>query len=151
MLWFKVGLFTFMKIDSLMVLACPWSSLPIMLMLVSVMVCPVLLYVCLDGRRVSEVLLASFPKGPCCSLYVFLIAGYVVALVAVDNPALLIPGVLVLKLHQCLFYCSVALEVYLDTISTTDVFETFGSFNKFINTLKKEREQRESQKKVTHG
>ena len=41
MFWFKVGLFTLMKIDSLMVLACPWSSLPMMLKLLSVMLCPV--------------------------------------------------------------------------------------------------------------
>ena len=38
---FKVGLFTLMKIDSLMVLSCPWSSLPMMLKLVSVIVYPV--------------------------------------------------------------------------------------------------------------
>ena len=74
----------------------------------------------------SEILLASFPKGPCYFPYVLLITGYVVALVAVYNPTLLIHGVLVLKLQQCLFYCIVALEVYLDTISATDVFETFG-------------------------
>ena len=39
MFWFKVGLFTIMKIDSLMVLAWPWYSLPMMLKLVSVIVC----------------------------------------------------------------------------------------------------------------
>ena len=42
MFCFKVGLFTLMKIDSfLMVLACSWSSLPMMLKLMSVMLCPV--------------------------------------------------------------------------------------------------------------
>ena len=41
MFWFKVGLFTLMKIGSIMVLAWPWSSLPMMLKLVSVMLCPV--------------------------------------------------------------------------------------------------------------
>ena len=40
MFWFKAGLFTLMKMDSLMVLAFPWSSLPMMLKLVSVMLCP---------------------------------------------------------------------------------------------------------------
>ena len=45
MFWFKVGLFTLMNIDSLMVLACPQSSLPIMLKLLSVMAWPVH-YVC---------------------------------------------------------------------------------------------------------
>ena len=41
MFWFKVGLFTLMKMDSLMVLASLWSSLPMMLRLVSVVLCPV--------------------------------------------------------------------------------------------------------------
>ena len=41
MFWFNAGLFTLMKIDSLMVLACPWSSLPMMLKLSSVVLCPV--------------------------------------------------------------------------------------------------------------
>ena len=39
--WFNVGLFTLIKMDSLMVLPCPWSSLLMMLKLVSVMLCPV--------------------------------------------------------------------------------------------------------------
>ena len=66
-----------------MVLACPKSSLPMMLKLGVCDGASFLLYVCLDGRRVPEVLLASFPKGPCCFPYVLLIAGYVVALVLV--------------------------------------------------------------------
>ena len=41
MFWFNVGLFTLMKIDSLMVLAYPHSSFPMMLKLSSVMVWPV--------------------------------------------------------------------------------------------------------------
>ena len=41
MFWFEVGLFTLMKIDSLMVMAYAWSSLPVMSKLVSVMLCPV--------------------------------------------------------------------------------------------------------------
>ena len=41
MFWFNVGLFTLIKIDSLMVLAFPWSSLPMMLKLASVVLCPV--------------------------------------------------------------------------------------------------------------
>ena len=40
MFWFNVGLFTLMTIDSLMVLASPWSSLPMMLKLSSVVMCP---------------------------------------------------------------------------------------------------------------
>ena len=41
MFWFNVGLFTCIKMYSLMVLACPCSSLPMMLKLLSVMLCPV--------------------------------------------------------------------------------------------------------------
>ena len=124
MFWFKVGLFTLMKMDSLMVLACLWFSLPVMLKLVcNVWSC--LLYVCMDGRGVFEVLLASFTKGPCCFPHVLLITGYMVALETVDNPTLLFFRVLVLWLHEDLFYCCVAFELYLYTILTTYVLETF--------------------------
>ena len=70
--------------------------------------------------------LAFFPKGSGCIPYVFLIAGYVVALVTADDPPLLIHGVLVLRLHKYLFDSCVSLEVYLAVILTTDVLETFG-------------------------
>ena len=40
MFWFNVGLFTLMKMDSLVVLASPWSSLSMMLKLSSVVMCP---------------------------------------------------------------------------------------------------------------
>ena len=80
----------------------------------------------MDGKGLLEVFLASFPKGPGCLPYVFLIAGYVVALVTVDDPTLLIHGVLVLRLHKYLFDSCVSLEVYLDAILTTDVLETFS-------------------------
>ena len=36
---------------------------------------PYLLYMHMDGRGLFKVLLASFPKGPCCLYYVLLIAG----------------------------------------------------------------------------
>ena len=88
MIWFKVGLFTLMKIDSLMVLACPWSSLP---MNAEAGVCnsvSCLLYVCMDGRGLFKVFLASFSKGPCCFPNVLLIAGYMIALETVYDPAL---------------------------------------------------------------
>ena len=79
----------------------------------------------MDGRGLLEVFLASFTKGPCCFPYVLLIAGCVAALEAVDDPTLLFFRVLVLWLHEDLFYCSVAFEVYLYTILTIYVFETF--------------------------
>ena len=120
MFWFNVGLFTLMKMDSLMVLALPWSSLPMMLKLVSVMLCPV----CCTCTWMTEVLLASFSKGPCCFPYVLLIAGYVIALETVDNTALLFFRVQVLWFHEDLFYCCIAFEMYLYTILTTHVLET---------------------------
>ena len=84
----------------------------------------------MDGRGLLEVLLASFLKGPGCFPYALLIAGYVIALVTVDDPTLLIHGVLVLRLHKYKFDSCVAFEVYPDAILTTDVLEPFGcAFN----------------------
>ena len=92
MFWFNVGLFTFMKMDSLMVLACPWSSLPMMLKAGVCNAVSCLLYVHMDGRGLLEVFLASFSKGPCCSPFVLLNTVYVVVLEAVDNPPLISLG-----------------------------------------------------------
>ena len=72
----------------------------------------------MNGRGLLEVILASFTKGPCCFPFVRLMAGYVVALETVDNPTILFFRVLVL------FYC-VVFEMYLYTILTTCVLETF--------------------------
>ena len=58
--------------------------------------------------------------------HVLLITGYVATLETVYNSTFAVPGVLVLRLHEHFFYGSVAFEVYLDAILTTDVFETFG-------------------------
>ena len=80
---------------------------------------------CMDGRGLFQVFLASFSKGPCCFPYVLLMAGYVIALETVDNPAFLFLRVLVLWFHEDLFYCCVAFEMYLYTILTTYVLETF--------------------------
>ena len=63
-------------------------------------VVPCLLYVHIDGRGLFEVFLASFSKGPCCLSYVLLIAGYVIALEAVDYPTFLVLWVLVLGFHD---------------------------------------------------
>ena len=79
----------------------------------------------MDGRGLFEVLLASFPKDPCCITYVLLIAGYVVALETVDDPTLLVLRILVLGFHKNLFDCCVTLAVYLYAILTTDVLEAF--------------------------
>ena len=62
MFWFKVGVFTLMKIDSLMVLDCPWSSLAMMLKLVSVMLCPVCCMCAWMGEGCLRCSLHLFPK-----------------------------------------------------------------------------------------
>ena len=114
-----------MKIDSLMVLACPWSSLPMILKLLSVMLCSCFLYVFMDWRELFKVFLASFSKGPCCFPYVLLIASYMFALETVHDATFLLLWVLVLGIHKDLSDDFVAFEVYLYTILTTDVFENF--------------------------
>ena len=70
--------------------------------------------------------LVSFPQGPGCLHYVFLITCYVVTLIAIDDSTFHIHGVLVLGLHEYLFDGCVSFEMYLDAILTTDLFETFG-------------------------
>ena len=51
MFWFRVGLFTLMYMDSLMVLACLQTSLPMMLKLLFSMECPVVLGMSVYGGR----------------------------------------------------------------------------------------------------
>ena len=70
--------------------------------------------------------LASFLQGPGCLSYVFLIACYIVTLVAVDDSTLITLGVLVLGFHEYLFNSCVSSEMYLGAILNIDVFETFG-------------------------
>ena len=110
MFWFNLGLFTLMKIDSMMFLACPWSSLPIMLKLPSVMVWPV----CCKCLWMGEgCLRCSFLL----SLRVLAVSPIYsssqlrwVALVAVYDSTFIVLGVLVLRLHDYLFYNSVTLQ-----------------------------------------
>ena len=84
-----------MKIDSLMVLACPQSSPPMMLKLSSVIVA-CLLYMPVDGGRLFKVFLSSLPEGPGSFPYVFFITVEVVTLVAVYDSTFVFLGVLVL-------------------------------------------------------
>ena len=69
---------------------------------------------------------ASFPQGPGCLSYVFLIACYVGTLVAVDDSTLLILGAWSLGFISTCLVVVFPLEVYLDTILTTYVFKAFG-------------------------
>ena len=105
-------------------------GLPLVLPVYDVETCfcdvvPCLLYVCIDGGGLFEVFLASFSKGPGCLPYVFFITVYVIAWETVDYPTLLFFRVLVLRFHEDLFDCCVALELSLYPILTTGVFEAF--------------------------
>ena len=103
MFWFNVGLFTLKKIDSLMVLAYPQSSLPIMLKLSSVMpwpdcwICQWMGEGCL--RCSFLFLLSFFSKSPGGFPYIFFITVKVVALIAVNYSTFVVLGVLVLGFH----------------------------------------------------
>ena len=124
MFWFKVGLFTLMNIDSLMVLACPQSSLPFMLKLLSVMVWPVCC-ICpwmgegcfrcsfLLSLRVLQFLLCTphHRLDDCIGNCIWCHFSF--------------PWDLVLGLHKYLFYGGVTLEMNLFTILTTCVFNAF--------------------------
>ena len=106
----RLDCFTHMKMDSLMVLACPWSSLPMILKLVPVMLCPVCCMCAWMGEGCLRCSLHLSPNVLAVSSYVLLIAGYVVALETVDNPTLLFFRVLVFWLHEDLFYLYVVLK-----------------------------------------
>ena len=125
MFWFKVGFFTLMKIDSFMVLACPQSSLPMMLKLFSVMVWPVCCKCPWIGEGCLRCSSSSLPEGPCCFPYVHFITIQVLTLVTVYDATFVVLGVLVFGLHKYLFDSGVALEVNLYTILTTYLFDTF--------------------------
>ena len=115
-----------MKTDSLMILACPWSSLPMMLKLVSVMLCPVC---CMCAWMEECCLRCSLHLSPrvlaVSPMYFSLQATYLVALETIYGATFLFFWVLVLRLHENLFYGCVAFEVYLYPILTTDVLKTF--------------------------
>ena len=89
-----------------------------------------------DGGMLFGVFLSSFPEGPCSFPYILFITVKVVALVAVYDSTFVVLGVLVLGLHEYLFYCSVTLEVNLYAILTTYLFYTFScSFCIWYNNL----------------
>ena len=99
MFWFNVGLFTIMKIDSLMVLACPQSSLPMMLKLSSVMVWPVCCMCLWMGEGCFRCSFLPSPKGPGSFPYVLFMTVEVVTLVAIYDSTFVVLVVLVLGLH----------------------------------------------------
>ena len=118
MFQFNVGLFTLMSIDSLMVLACSWSSLPVMLKLSSVIVSPVHCMCLWMGEGCFRHSFLLSPR--------VLAVSQVIALVTVYDTTFVVLGVLVLRLHEYLFDGGVALEVNLYTILITYLFDTSG-------------------------
>ena len=78
-----------------------------------------------DSRGGLQVLFVSFTKGPGGFPYVFIITAQVVALVPVNGTTLVDHRVLVLRGDQEVFDGFATLEVSLDAISTTDLFDTF--------------------------
>ena len=67
----------------------------------------------------------SFTKGPGCFPYVFIITGKVPTLIPIDGITLGDHGVFVLGGDQEVFEGSATVEVSLDTIPATDLFDTF--------------------------
>ena len=78
------------------------------------------------GRRLLKVFSLPFSQGSACFPYVFLIAIYVSALVAVYDATGVVLGVPVLWFHEYLFDSAIAFKVYLYTILTTYLFYTFS-------------------------
>ena len=91
--------------------------------LVSGMAC--LVAVVMNSRGGLQVLFVSFTKGPGSFPYVLIITTYVPILVPVDGTTLVDHRVFVLGGDQEDFDGSATLEVSLDAIPTTDLFDTF--------------------------
>ena len=108
-----------------MVLASPWSSIPMVLKLLSVVLCPVCCMCAWMGEGCFRCFLHLSPRGPCLFPLSILIAGYVIVLEAVDYSTFLVLWVLVLGFHEDLLEHGVALEVSLYSILTTYLFETY--------------------------
>ena len=70
-------------------------------------------------------LFVSFTKGPRGFPYVFIITGEVPTLISVDGIILGDRWVFVLRGDQEVLDCAATFEVSLDTIPTTDLFDTF--------------------------
>ena len=79
----------------------------------------------MNGRGGLQVLFVSFTKGPGGFPYVFIIAAQVTTLVPIDGTILVDHRVFVLGGDQEVFDGSATLEVSLDAIPTTDLFDTF--------------------------
>ena len=83
-----------------------------------------LVAVVMNGRGGLKVLFVSFTKGPGSFPYVFIIAAQVTTLVPIDGTTLVDHRVFVLGGDQRVFDGCATLEVCLDAIPTTDLFDT---------------------------
>ena len=90
----SVGLLTLIYIDSFIVLARPWSSLPMMLTFSGTGAVSCLDAVCMDGWGFLQVLLVSFSKGLGCLVYVFLITYKLPTLIPGDGSTLFVHRIL---------------------------------------------------------
>ena len=81
--------------------------------------------VVMNSRGGLQVLFVSFTKGPGGFPYVLLITTEVTTLVPIDGTTLVDHRVFVLRGGQQVFDGSATLEVSLDAIPTTDLFDTF--------------------------
>ena len=79
----------------------------------------------MNGRGGLQVLFVSFTKGPGGFPYVIIITAQVTTLVPIDGTTLVDHRVFVLGGDQKVFDGSATLEVSLDAIPTTDLFDTF--------------------------
>ena len=116
-----------------MVLATPWSTLPMMLKLLVVGMCPVCWMCTCMGEGCLSCFLYLSSQVSWCFPYIFFTAGNVPTLIAVYYTTLLILRVLVLRCQEKLFDCCISPEVSLYSIITTYLLKafwySFGSFN----------------------
>ena len=124
MILLRVGLLTLMKMDSLIYLDkwCP-SLYYFEVIVVNRVVGLVIMM--MNGRGVLQVLFVSFTKVPGGFPYVFIITCEVPSLIPIDGITLGDHRVFVLRGDQKVFDGPATFEVSLDTIPTTDPFDTF--------------------------
>ena len=111
--------------DSLIYLDKWCPSLPIILKLLWLMGMVSLVIMMMNGWGVLQVLFVSFTKGPGGFPYVFIITGEVPTLIPIDGITLGDHRVFVLGGDQEVLGGAATFEVSLDTIPTTDLFDTF--------------------------
>ena len=116
----RVGLFTLMYIDSLMVLAKLFSSLAIILKFPIDVSWPLLLWCINIG---DGALRCSFTKSSSWLSYVFFIAVNLPTTVAVNHTVLVGHSILILWWHQDVFQCLTSLEVYSYSMFSTNVLD----------------------------